>query len=624
MQYTFVIPLFIVLPLVALVAMSFFKNKEEDAIFWTTFVAITLHSLSALLVTSEWLVEGAEPFHYEALHLYDTATSHFSINFYFDFYTVAFGAVMCMITFMVALFSRYYMHREKGYKRFFINLLLFFLGINVIIFSGNFETLFIGWEIIGITSFFLIAFYNDRYLPVKNSLKVVSNYRIADILLLLAIWAGHHAMGKSIDFYDLSAIAAATHSSHAPGLLIWFLPIALLIVTSVKSAQFPFSSWLPRAMEGPTTSSAIFYGSLSVHMGVFLMIRTFPLWEENMIFRIFMALMGIVTTIVTTGIARVQSSAKTQIAYSSIAQIGLMFVWVALGWHWFATLHFMANAFLRTYQLLVSPSILSYLIHDQFFNFIQPQQNFTKGFLGKLKMSLYILSIREFLLDDIMYRFLWAPLKKVGNWISYIPPYVVYFGIIPLYFVGLYLVYHKDLLDASILGYLPYLYSCLGIVIAMRAFVQRQQPVKAWVMIFLNNLFTSLTIGLNEQFDFTQIHIFLSGIMISGIVGVAVLLHLKKSVPELTLNTFFGYQRIKPVHAFIFLIASLGLMGFPITPSFIGEDLILGHIHENQYGLTALIAISLIIDGLAVFRMYARIFLGPYKYSNHEVAFRSS
>ena len=624
MQYTFVIPLFIILPLVALLALSFFKNKEEDAIFWTTFIAITLHSLSALLVTTEWLSQGAIPFHYEALRLYETGSSHFSINFFFDFYTVAFGAVMCIITFMVALFSRYYMHREKGFKRFFSNLLLFFLGINVIIFSGNFETLFIGWEIIGITSFFLIAFYNDRYLPVKNSLKVVSNYRIADILLLLAIWAGHHAMGKSIDFYDLKAIAAATHSSHAPGLLIWFLPVALLIVASVKSAQFPFSSWLPRAMEGPTTSSAIFYGSLSVHMGVFLMIRTYPLWEGNITFRILMALMGIVTTLVTTGIARVQSSAKTQIAYSSIAQIGLMFVWVALGWHVFATIHFMANAFLRTYQLLVSPSILSYLIHDQFFNFIQPQQSFRKGFIGKLKMSLYILSVREFLLDDIMYRYLWSPLKRTGNWISYIPRGVVYFGFIPIYFIGLYLVYHKELIEPQILGYLPYVYSFLGIVIAMRAFVQRLQPIKAWMMIFLNNLFTSLTIGLNEQFDFGQIHLFLSGIMISGLVGLIVLLQLKKSVPELTLNNFFGYQRIKPLHAFLFLLASLGLMGFPITPSFIGEDLILGHIHGNQYGLTAMIAINLIIDGLAVFRMYARIFLGPFKYSNHEVAFRSS
>ena len=624
MQYTYIIPLFILLPLLALIALAFFKNKDEDAVFWTSFIAITLHSLSALLVTTDWLVNGAIPFHYEALRLYETRTSHFSINLYFDGFTVAFGSVMCLITFMVALFSRYYMHREKGYKRFFNNLLLFFLGINIIIFSGNFETLFIGWEIIGITSFFLIAYYNDRYLPVKNALKVVSYYRIADVLLLLAIWAGHHAVGKSIDFYDFKAIAAATHDSHAPGLLIWFVPVALLIVAAVKSAQLPFSSWLPRAMEGPTTSSAIFYGSLSVHMGVFLMIRTYPLWENNTEFRWLMAGMGLATTLLTTGIARVQSSVKTQIAYSSIAQIGLMFVWVALGWHWFAVIHFMANAFLRTYQLLVSPSILSYLIHDQFFNFIQPQNYIDKGLIGRIRMTLYILSIREFRLDEVMYYFLWRPLKKLGIFISYIPPFVVYFGLIPTYFIGLYFVYHKELLSNEVLGVLPYVFSIIGIIISLRAFVQRKQPIKAWVMIFLNNLFTSLTIGFNEQFDFTQIHIFLSGIMVSGLVGVLILLHMKKAVPELSLDGFFGYNRIKPVQGMIFLLASLGLMGFPITPSFVGEDLILGHVRENQYGLTVLIAANLIVDGLAVFRMYARIFLGPYRYSNHEVAFRSS
>lgn len=614
----------ILLPILGIIFTSLTENKNEARIFWPSFITICLHSLFSIVLTTYWLIWSENIAYVASIDIYRTENFNFSLKFFFDEFTISFGAVMCLITFMVALFSRYYMHREKGYKRFYTNLLLFFLGINIILFAGNFETLFIGWEIIGITSFFLIAYYNDRYLPIKNALKVVSYYRIADVLLLLAIWAGHHALGKSIDFFDLKAIAAATHSSHAPGLLVWFLPIALLIVASVKSAQLPFSSWLPRAMEGPTTSSAIFYGSLSVHMGVFLMIRTWPLWEQNEVFRILMALMGIATTLVATGIARVQSSVKTQIAYSSIAQIGLMFLWVALGWHWFATIHFIANAFLRTYQLLVSPSVLSYMIHDQFFNFNKPKNGSSTGILGKLQSSFYILSIREFLLDDIMYSFLWLPLKKIGNWIQNIPSAIVYFFFIPAYIAGLFIVYNKELLDPNIIAYLPYLYSGLGIMIALRAFVQRLQPIKAWLMIFLNNLFTSLTIGLNEQFDFTQIHIFLSGIFLSGIVGLLVLLQLKKSVPELTLDGFFGYQRVKPAYSFVFLLASLGLMGFPITPTFIGEDLILGHVHENQYGLTALIAASLIVDGLAVFRMYARIFLGPYRYSNNEVAFRSS
>ena len=125
-----------------------------------------------------------------------------------------------------------------------------------------------------------------------------------------------------------------------------FISMMILISAAAKSAQLPFSTWLPRAMEGPTPSSAIFYGSLSVHMGVFLLLRTFPFWEHQLSVRIAIGLLGLLTSVVTTGIARVQSSVKSQIAYSSIAQIGLIFIEVALGLEYLALFHFTGNAFL--------------------------------------------------------------------------------------------------------------------------------------------------------------------------------------------------------------------------------------------------------------------------------------
>ncbi|MFM8486370.1 MAG: hypothetical protein ACKOCH_08530, partial [Bacteroidota bacterium] len=101
-------------------------------------------------------------------------------------------------------------------------------------------------------------------------------------------------------------------------------------------------------------------------------------------------------------------------------QIGLMFAEVALGWHTLALVHFAGNAFLRTYQLLVSPSVLSYLIHDQFFNFIPPQHNVKDNFTGRLNMAVYTLSIKEWNLDRIMYKLLWQPLKTAGNMLEFI------------------------------------------------------------------------------------------------------------------------------------------------------------------------------------------------------------
>jgi NADH-quinone oxidoreductase subunit L len=614
----------IIIPLIGWILSTLFSNKQENIIFGISIATIAVHLLSALAMTLMWVNNGFSPIFYKGIDLYQTNDSDFSIDFYFDKITVAYGIVTSSIIFMVSVFSRYYIHREPGFKRFFNNVLFFFLGINVIIFAGNFETLFIGWEIIGIASFLLIAFYRDRYLPVKNALKVISFYRLADIFLLLGIWICHHFFGKSITFLELFDLESHHVAIIDKPIFQLVIPSIFLVVALVKSAQFPFSAWLPRAMEGPTTSSAIFYGSLSVHMGVFLLLRTSPLWDNNLIFKVIIIFFGLTTTVVATGIASVQSTVKTQIAYSSIAQIGLMFIWVALGWHTFALIHFATNAFLRTYQLLVSPSVLSYLIHDQFFNFNPPQHNFKNNLWGKIRLTFFALSIKEFNLDGFMFNYLWTPLKKIGNSMNFISNKIVFFIFTPVYAIGLFMVYHEDMIPQNLMGTLPVIFAICALIIILKAFVERKSARMAWFYVILSQLFASLAIAFNEQFEFEQIHVFLSGILVSGIIGYVCLNHLNKGGKSISLDTFHGYSYQHSLLAIVFLIASLGLSGFPITPTFIGEDLILGHIHENQFLLLGLISLSLILDGLAIFRIYARIFLGPHQEINHELAYRSS
>ncbi len=615
---------FIIIPFIGLILTSFFDYKQEKIIYTVTISAIVIHLVGAAIFTILWLLGEKQVLFYEGIDLYKTNDSHFSIDFFFDKITVIYGMIASAITFLVSKFSRTYMHRDKGFKRFFCNVMFFYLGINIIIFAGNFETLFIGWEFIGIASFLLISFYRDRYLPVKNALKVISFYRLADIFLLLGIWLCHHFFQKSISFLDLFNLESHHITIIQQPVFQLLIPLTFLVVALVKSAQFPFSSWLPRAMEGPTTSSAIFYGSLSVHIGVFLLLRTSPLWEGNLYFKIIVIVFGLFTTFMANGIARVQSTVKTQIAYSSIAQIGLMFCEVAMGWHWLALLHFAGNTFLRTYQLLVSPSVLSYLIHDQFFNFKKPNTVIENTFLGKLKMANYILSIKEWNLDWFMYQYLWNPLKKLGNFLNFITFKIVLFLFLPFYLAGLYLVYHESIIPASVFGNLPILFGICGIIMILKAFVEREDARLAWFYIIINQLFTSLSIGFNEQFGFDQIHLYLSGILVCGVIGYYCLYYLTNKKESVSLDGFHGHSYFYPALGFVFLIASLGLSGFPITPTFIGEDLILGHIHENQFILLTLTCLSLILDGLAIFRIYSRLFLGPHYKENHEVAFRSS
>jgi NADH-quinone oxidoreductase subunit L len=615
---------FILFPLAGLVLSAFLANKQEKTIFGITMTTIIVHLVVALAFTVLWLKSGANVLFYEGIDLYKSGDSHFSIDFYFDKITVFYGMIASGITFLVAKFSRTYMHRDPGFKRFFNNVLFFYLGINIIIFAGNFETLFIGWEIIGVASFLLISFYRDRYLPVKNALKVISFFRLADIFLLLGIWLCHHFFHKSITFFELYDLESHHITVINQPIFQLLIPMIFLVVALVKSAQFPFSSWLPRAMEGPTTSSAIFYGSLSVHIGVFLILRTYPLWEENLVFKIIIIVFGVLTTFIANSIARVQSTVKTQIAYSSIAQIGLMFIEVALGWHWLALVHFAGNTFLRTYQLLVSPSVLSYMIHDQFFNFIQPQTFIKNTFWGKLKMTVYVLGIKEWNLDNFMYRFAWKPLKSLGNLFGFIGLKTLALVFIPVFLIGLYFVYHESVIPESIEGSLALFFATCSLILILRAFVERADAGMALSLIIVSQLFTSLSIGFNEQFDFDQIHLFLSGIFGSGAIAFACIWYLKSKNESIALNGFQGNASIYPKLGFLFLVACLGLSGFPVTPTFIGEDLILGHIHENQFVLLALISLGLILDGLAIYRMYARLFLGAHLKVNHDVAFRSS
>lgn len=609
--------------LLALIIGYAFKNKQEKAIYLVTLTSVLINYILLAGLLVKYFFNGQESYLIKGPVLYHAQQSEFSLNLFVDGYSLVYTFVATFLTGIIVVFSRNYLHREKGYKRFFSNVKFFYLGLLTILLAGNIETLFIGWEIIGVTSFFLIGFYRERYLPAKNALKIVSLYRVADVALLLAIWLSHHYYGHSINFLEVSDTASIAHYGNSAGFAI-AIPLMFLIAAMVKSAQFPFSSWLPRAMEGPTTSSAIFYGSLSVHIGVFILIRTAPFWENITFFPWLVGGIGLITTILASSIARVQSTIKTQIAYSSIAQIGIMFIEVALGWYWLAIIHFIGNALLRTHQLLISPSVLSYKIHDQFFHFHPPAAQKTTGVWNKLKLTFYVLSIKEFNLDRMMFNFLWNPLKKLGKAFSFLSVKTSLLIFVPIYLVGLWSVYNKVLIPDWGIKHLPEFFSIICLIIILKAFVERKSVLVSWGFLLLNQLYQTIVFGLNDNFEFTQIHIYLSGIVVSAAIGFWVIRRLQKAGKDTSLNQFHGYVYEHPRLAFVFVVACLGLAGFPITPTFIGEDILLGHIHENQIPLLALLAINLILDGLVIFRMYSRLFLGQHKSGYHEFAYRSS
>jgi NAD(P)H-quinone oxidoreductase subunit 5 len=283
---------------------------------------------------------------------------HFHLKFVFDRLSVPFVILSYVLCGTVGAFATVYLHKEVGFRRFFLQYALFFLGMVVSSLAGTIETLFFGWELVGLSSALLVAYFHQRPGPVRNGLRVWATYRIADASFLVAAITMHHLTGGG-DFDGLMGSGPWPEGVAAigpwPALVVGLL---LLLAAAGKSGMVPFSGWLPRAMEGPTPSSAVFYGALSIHLGTYLLLRVSPLLDVSLPLRIAVITMGLVSAVFGTLAARVQNDVKNALAFASLTQVGIITVEIGLGLHYIALIHMIGHACLRTLQLLRAPSVL--------------------------------------------------------------------------------------------------------------------------------------------------------------------------------------------------------------------------------------------------------------------------
>jgi NAD(P)H-quinone oxidoreductase subunit 5 len=283
---------------------------------------------------------------------------HFELKFVFDRLSVPFVILSFVLVGTVGAFANCYLHREPGYARFFLFYAVFLLGMIVASLAGTIGLLFIGWELVGLSSALLVAFFHERKSPVTNGQRVWSIYRIADAAFLIAAVVMHQMHGAG-EFSSLMGTGpwprgeAILTSNQA--LLVGLL---LLVAAAGKSALIPFSGWLPRAMEGPTPSSAIFYGALSVHLGAFLLLRVSPILEESFWLSAAVVAVGLVSAVFGSIASSVQTDVKSALAFSSLTQVGIITVEIGLGFRYLPLVHIIGHACLRTLQLLRAPTLL--------------------------------------------------------------------------------------------------------------------------------------------------------------------------------------------------------------------------------------------------------------------------
>ncbi len=276
------------------------------------------------------------------------------------FMLIVTGVGLCIFVFATG-----YMHGETGFYRFFAYMGLFMFSMLVLVMGSNFVMMFVGWEGVGLCSYLLIGYYFNREEAANASRKAFVTNRIGDFGFILAIFGIIATFGSAQ--YTQVIPAAALYPVETLGhwgLLSW-IALGLMIGACGKSAQFPLHVWLPDAMAGPTPVSALIHAATMVTAGLYMLTRTNVIFQHSQTMMLVVAVVGAFTAIFAATIGITQNDIKKVLAYSTVSQLGFMFLACGVGAFVIGIFHVMTHAFFKALMFLGAGSVIHGMHHEQ-------------------------------------------------------------------------------------------------------------------------------------------------------------------------------------------------------------------------------------------------------------------
>ena len=326
-------------------------GNKSDLAGWLTAAAVGASFILSFLALLKVVSDGAQQFEMHSWIAVGGVDITFGIML--DQLTAIMLVVVSGVSFLVQVYGIGYMHDDDGYTRYFAYMALFTASMLGLVTARSVIQLFVFWELVGISSYLLIGFWLNRPSAAAAAKKAFLMTRFGDFGFLLAILYLYSIDPAWLDIQNMYAAIAG--GMMAVSVASW-IALGFLLGAIGKSAQFPFHSWLPDAMEGPTSVSALIHSATMVTAGVFLVARFFPLFQHSDIMFL-VTIIGAITAVFAATMALVADDIKRVLAYSTVSQLGYMMFALGVGAYGAAVFHLFTHAFFKACLFLAAGSV---------------------------------------------------------------------------------------------------------------------------------------------------------------------------------------------------------------------------------------------------------------------------